>query len=486
MLSEIDILNRQEFIDKIISTVEYHSKNNLKTSFSVQGEWGCGKSWILDRVFENLYDIQDEKIAGGRYCVFRYNAWKYDYYDEPLVSLLISLKEQFDSEKSIFLKTPKAHENYDAVKLMIKKTLLDSFESFQESFLFDIIDSQIFHIPKCVCFPITIKKRFEYYKEKVKEKIRHYDPYYDLNKLMNSMIDGLNKISAEKTIVIIIDELDRCLPEHAVKVLERMHHISQNVNNIQFIYGIDKTQIESNVEQIFFPYGFNTDDPQKNKIANKLRINQYLSKFISFGLQVPQAGYTDDIKNKYPSLFEPFAQTNTCSFDVVAKIKIIASVVNPRTLEQIIHKIILTNGILNQNNEKLDNSILVFELFCAVAIEDGFDFANTHIKHDVQNRILKLDNWLGQNSLTINAFNNLIFPNPIIYDYSSAPNHNILGTDFEEHEERAVIESSIVFYYEGIKRQNQFKFYSNKINSEMTKNLDYLKQFCSYYKSLDM
>ena len=40
MLAEIDILNRQEFIDKIISTVEYHSKNNLKASFSIQGEWG--------------------------------------------------------------------------------------------------------------------------------------------------------------------------------------------------------------------------------------------------------------------------------------------------------------------------------------------------------------------------------------------------------------------------------------------------------------
>ena len=112
MLAEIDILNRQDFIDKIISTVEYHSKKNLEASFSIQGEWGCGKSWILDRVFENLYDIQDEQIAGGRYCVFRYNAWKYDYYDEPLVSLLISLKEQLESENSIILKTPEAQKNY--------------------------------------------------------------------------------------------------------------------------------------------------------------------------------------------------------------------------------------------------------------------------------------------------------------------------------------------------------------------------------------
>ena len=112
ILEEIDILNRTEFIEKIISTVEYHSKNSLKTSFSIQGEWGCGKSWILDRVFEQLYDIQDEEIAGGRYCVYRYNAWKYDYYDEPLISLLISLKEQFEASESVFFKSQKAQDNY--------------------------------------------------------------------------------------------------------------------------------------------------------------------------------------------------------------------------------------------------------------------------------------------------------------------------------------------------------------------------------------
>lgn len=161
MLSEIDILNRQDFIDKIISTVEYHSKNKLKASFSIQGEWGCGKSWILDRVFESLYDIQDEKIAGGRYCVFRYNAWKYDYYDEPLVSLLISLKEQLDSENSILFKTPKAQENYQAVKKMIKEKLLDTLDVIQKNPLFSIIDSQTFHIPKLICLGVTVKKEFE-------------------------------------------------------------------------------------------------------------------------------------------------------------------------------------------------------------------------------------------------------------------------------------------------------------------------------------
>ncbi len=480
MLAEIDILNRQEFIDKIISTVEYHSKNNFKASFSIQGEWGCGKSWILDRVFENLYDIQDEQIVGGRYCVFRYNAWKYDYYDEPLVSLLISLKEQLDSENSIILKNPEAQKNYQAVKLMIKEKLLDTLDVIQKNPLFSIIDSQTFHIPSLFCFGSSVKKEFEKYKDKVKKEIRQYDPHYDLNQLMNSMIKGLNKISSEKTVVVIVDELDRCLPEHAIKVLERMHHISQNVNNIQFIYGIDKTQIENNVARIFV----SENNYEKGKYK---RIKQYLSKFITFGLKVPKAEYTDEIEKKYPSLFNSFDNINTCSFDVIEKVRIIADIVNPRVFDQIVQKIIISNGILNQNNNKLDNSILIFELFYAITLETNFDWPNTHVSYKRERNKLELESTTITYSPTIGVFNRLIEENPVaINQLRYDPNRVPLYTSFENNKAKSILSSSIPFYYEGLKDHDLFWFDNNDVLPEINKNLSYLKLFTEYYKSLDM
>ena len=477
MLAEIDILNRQEFIDKIISTVEYHSKSNLKASFSIQGEWGCGKSWILDRVFENLYDIQDEHIVGGRYCVFRYNAWKYDYYDEPLVSLLISLKEQFESENSIILKTQEAQKNYQAVKQMIKEKLLDSLDAIQKNPLFSIIDSQTFHIPSLFCFGASVKKEFEKYKDKVKEEIRQYDPHYDLNQLMNSMIKGLKNISSEKTVVVIVDELDRCLPEHAIKVLERMHHISQNVNNIQFIYGIDKTQIENNVVQIFLSNNSNVK-------IQKERIKQYLSKFITFGLHVPKTKYTDAIERKYPDLFETFTQVNVCNFNLIENIQLISSAVTPRILEQAISKIVLTNGILNQSNSKLDNSILIFELFFAVLSEDGKGLAGRYFKNDYNNQSLELRNL--DNDIFNDIYNQLISPNPVMYGHiQRAKDDYPLWTDFDNGS-KAIFPSAMVFYFEKIMQLKNFYFDDKEIQKEMENNVEYLKQFISYYVSLDM
>lgn len=487
--SQIDILDRQEFIEKIISTVDYHSKNTLNISFSIQGEWGSGKSWILDRVFEQLYDIQDEKIVGGRYCVFRYNAWKYDYYDEPLISLLINLKEQFEASESIIFKSQKAQENYNAVKLMIKDKLFDILDGFQKSPLFEIIDSKAFHIPRLICFGASIKKDFDKYKEEVKEEIRKYDPHYDLNSLMNSIIEGLNKITENKTIVVIVDELDRCLPEHAIKVLERMHHISQNVQNIQFIYGIDKTQIENNVAHIFIPEVYDCTEQRRYENEKKERIKNYLSKFITFGLKVPKAEYNGELEKKYSSLFTPFEKINTCDFDLIEKIKIIASSVTPRTLEQAIRKIILTNGILHSNAEKLDNSILCFEIFYAISIELNFDWANSHISYDIGNNNVRIGT-SAYSFFLCDSFNALFTQSPIQSDSSlrfQSNTHKLwYGFEEEDGKARSVFESAMIYYFERVIGGNSYFFDYKEVTEEMNKNVEYVKHFCNYYKSLDM
>lgn len=478
--TEIDILNREEFIQTILRIIEYYSTSNQNISFSIQGEWGCGKSWILDRVFENLYDMQDENIAGGRYCVFKYNAWKYDYYDEPLVSLLISLKEQFDSENSIFFKSPKAQENYKAAKLMIKEKILDCIDVIQESPLFEIIDSKMFHIPKLLCTGSTIKKEFEKYKEEIKSEIRNYDPHYDLNELMNSLVSGLNKIynDEKKTIVVIVDELDRCFPEHAIKVLERMHHISQNVDNIQFVYGIDKTQIEKNIVQIFNI----SEVPDKDN-----RIKKYLSKFVTFGLKVPESKYQGEIDKKYPQLFAPFDKVNTYPFDIIEKIKLILiPEINARTVELIVKKIILTNSIINKAEEKLDDSILVFELFYAISREKKYDWINNHITNDIQYKTLKIGR-LSTNGTVVDLFNNLIKNNPVDYlSKSTSLTIAMLKTDFIDSKEVSLFESAMAYYYAGKMAENRVAFDSCIVKEAMDINLRVIKDFCNYYDSLVM
>lgn len=95
----IDLLNREEDLKKIINVIETLSTNKENSnSYAIEGNWGCGKSWLINRLAAELYDMQDLNVAGGKYCVLKFNPWEYDYYNEPLLSLILSLKNQVKAE----------------------------------------------------------------------------------------------------------------------------------------------------------------------------------------------------------------------------------------------------------------------------------------------------------------------------------------------------------------------------------------------------
>lgn len=48
MTEKEDILDRQPFIDKIISILEILSEEKRGTSFAIDGDWGSGKTFVLE------------------------------------------------------------------------------------------------------------------------------------------------------------------------------------------------------------------------------------------------------------------------------------------------------------------------------------------------------------------------------------------------------------------------------------------------------
>ena len=90
-MAKLDILNREEFVDKLVTLTENISANRTSTSFAINGVWGCGKSFVLDMYEERLNAIQSEETANDKYFVIRYNCWKYDYYEEPLVAIVAAM-----------------------------------------------------------------------------------------------------------------------------------------------------------------------------------------------------------------------------------------------------------------------------------------------------------------------------------------------------------------------------------------------------------
>lgn len=230
-----------------------------------------------------------------------------------------------------------------------------------------------------------IKKDLDKKSEENKQQKRYINPYINLEELMRKTVKGLNKISNNKTVLLLIDELDRCLPEYAIKVLERMHHITQNVKNLQVIYSIDKNQLEETVRKI---YGENVNT------------SDYLRKFISFGFNLDYGEVNEIFLIKYKNLFNNFGFIFSDNFDKEKAFISILAETNMREREMIIQKIEIINSILNKNNGKLDIAILYVELFLVYCSSKGIDICNSTIRYT--NDILTFD-FINEHGLPVKS-----------------------------------------------------------------------------------
>ena len=95
-----DCLSRQPYLDLLKSIIEKQKDNYSGYSFAIDGDWGSGKTWILNTL-ENILLSEKE----NEYLIFHYNAWENDFYEEPLVALLSVMIEKLNevtSQKSLY------------------------------------------------------------------------------------------------------------------------------------------------------------------------------------------------------------------------------------------------------------------------------------------------------------------------------------------------------------------------------------------------
>ena len=281
---KIDTIGRDEFIDKVLTILESLSENKHNTTFAIDGKWGVGKTFVLEQLEKRLLEIINEKTADNRYFVVHYNAWKYDYYNEPLIAIISAIVNALDEDK-----------------IIKKDTRIKIFEAFK-GILSILCNFMSGTIKKVIGFDIKetvseVSKIKEKSKKKIKEKNK-YDEYFDLKKILKEIRDNLNKLSSQYTIVLVVDELDRCLPEYAIKVLERLHHLNEDVENMATIIAVDKSKLTATINKAF---GYEDKD-ESEQVSE-----QYLKKFIKFTLSLKNGEEKDVVEQKfekYLSLFK--------------------------------------------------------------------------------------------------------------------------------------------------------------------------------------
>ena len=326
MSKKVDVLNRKDFIDKLIQLVEGFADKKQGCCFGIDGVWGSGKTFVLEKFEEQLRVIQAEETARDKYYVFHYDCWQYDYYEEPPIAIIVAILDEIDRENSLFSKDV---ENAGKVAV---ETVKATFKKIASELCKNRIGIDLIEVAS------------EVLDKTDKEEIRDFDSLYSFKKSLEETRYCIKEIAKDKTVVIVVDELDRCLPIYSIKVLERLHHIFNGLDNVIVIVSMDKSQLEHSIKAIY----------------GEIDVDTYLRKFISFKVSLDN-GEVERYAEKFSEYFSMFDMLDEERDEIEFFLSDILTGLDMRTQERIFNKAKVIHTIAVTDNIR-DCSIMTFEM----------------------------------------------------------------------------------------------------------------------------
>lgn len=228
---EEDKLDRDKLLNDLFSVFNtFGNQDNHGLTMVINGKYGTGKTTLLNF-------IKEKNEIDNQFNIIYYDAWEYNYFDNPIVPLMYNLSKLETKGKKIKNVTQKVVKSIPKVilKTVANLTKVDATElTEQEGNFFSEYD-------------------------KYKTAIQDYK-------------DTLKDFCKDKKTIFLVDELDRCLPEYQIKVLESIYHML-DIPNLIVVIALDKEQLETSI---------------KNMFGIQMDTYGYLSKFIQYEIDLPK------------------------------------------------------------------------------------------------------------------------------------------------------------------------------------------------------
>ena len=354
-----DFLTRQPYLDFLKSIIANRSNNSSGYYFAIDGEWGCGKTWILTKL-----ECQLEENSDIKYLIFHYNAWKNDFYDEPLVAILSVMIEklnQVTSQKSLY------------------EAAIDELLRHVSADLLTLVSGIVKEVTKIDAEKIIRRKKgfFRRIKENKKLTAKDINTLVPLQHTLQEVRNNLKKLCEKFHIILIVDELDRCLPEYAIKVLERLHHVCNEMPVIQ-ILAINKKNLADSISSVF---GKNFYNSQYSVELTNQFAESYLQKFVDAIILLPN-GHPDsklEILNGLEEKYNPYIRPDNIgrpfiNLDETFIADCISSIMNGvecRLQEKIFKQVSLCHELTLKSNitideERITYAFLIYELLSCI------------------------------------------------------------------------------------------------------------------------
>lgn len=244
------------------------------TTIILDAQWGDGKTYFLNRI--------PQLMEPNRISSIYFDAFKYDYYDDPLIPLSGQILEHLDqnapasSSKATFSKSAAKLARKIGPKLagrLVKVATAGLIEASDVELL-DHIKSAISDTSEDATEEVLTEEISNFSAQKaIEENFRNSLTQIarDLSKAFETKDEEVLDEPSHAPLVILIDELDRAKPTFALNLLERIKHFF-DVPNVHFLIAVHMRQLESSVRGVY---------------GESIEARSYLEKFYTLLLQFP-------------------------------------------------------------------------------------------------------------------------------------------------------------------------------------------------------
>lgn len=258
--TSFDMLNNESIAASIVSLIS--ESGEMPISIGVHGDWGAGKSSILEMIYARL--SQDDK----KLCI-KFNGWRYQGFEDAKIALMETvvkeLNDRLDKESKLSDLIHKLSKNINWLK--VAKSGLGLLANVHP--ILGLARSGLDYVDEV---PPSPKEKVESSSQGVVANVETF---------RETLGECLKKTGIER-LVILIDDLDRCLPKTAIETLEAVR-LYLFLPNTAFVVAADEAMIQYAVKQHF------PELPSVNSGAKDYSIN-YLEKLIQVPFRIPMLG----------------------------------------------------------------------------------------------------------------------------------------------------------------------------------------------------
>lgn len=242
---------------------------------ALDARWGEGKTWFVRHWAKHLDDT--------KHNVIYLDAFANDYLDDPFLVITSEIANILKKDKSTKRRVNKLIE----LSASVGTALLPSLPKVALTLGLHLVGAgllsgvlqQGYESAKDEMDALS-EEASDRIKESIQEKIAGHEAEKEtLKEFKKHLAATVEKL--EKPLVFIIDELDRCRPDFAIRLIERIKHFF-DIPKIVFVLVMDKTQFS---KVVCHNYGYD------EKLGE-----EYLDKFVDFTVPLlPYNKFLDDI-----------------------------------------------------------------------------------------------------------------------------------------------------------------------------------------------